>query len=255
MSQLRAAGYAPVAVPLIGIAPPTDPEPLLAAASRLFAGGFGWVAFTSVPAVQAILAMATTLGLLAPVPPGTAVAAVGPGTAGALTAAGIRVDLIPGSGGSAAALLDAWPLGRGTVFLPRSEIAGDELPEGLRDRGYDVSAVTAYRTVERAIPPAVAAELAEGGFAAVLLTSGSAARSLARVPSGVRAAVVAIGPSTARAATAAGLHVAAVAEHPTAEGLVAAVRSTLDVTGWAADRRSAVSSTPGHPGVEAMDTP
>lgn len=264
VTLLHAAGFAPVWVPLIAIAEPSDSEPLRQAVTRLASGGFDWVAFTSVPAVEAVLAVAGSLGVAVPIPGGTAVAAVGPATAGALARAGIGVDLVPSATGSAAALAQAWPIGQGeSVLLPRSELAALGLPEGLRDKGYDPVEVVAYRTIAAAVPPAVAADLAGGSFAAVVLGSGSAARSLARFPIGAGTAVVAIGESTAREATAAGLSIAAVAERPSAQSLVATVRHALRRTGGPAaqvtgqttddavahraDCPGAVPSTPGRP--------
>ncbi len=232
---LRAAGFIPVVAPLIEIAAPTDRAALRAAVSELMAGGYDWVAFTSVPAVHALLAVAGELGDGAPadggparfLAGGTRVAAVGPGTAAALRDVGVEVALTPPAGGSARALAESWPAGTGRVLIPRSDIAPSALPDALRAKGYAVDAVTAYRTVERALAPERAAELGAGGFAAVLLTSGSAARSLARYPVAPSTVVVAIGESTAAAAWAAGLTVGSVAAEPTAAGLVEAVRLAL----------------------------
>lgn len=234
---LRAGGFEPVAVSLIEIAPPADPGPLQQAVTRLFADGYDWVAFTSVPAVRAVVALAAEFSdsgpALAPrrtlsdLSPGTRFAAVGPGTAAALAACGVEVALVP-AGGSARALAASWPAGGGTVLLPRSDIAPSLLPDALRANGYDVDAVTAYRTVSAPLSPDCAAELAAGGFVAVALASGSAARALARYPVGGSTVVVAIGQSTAAAASAAGLTVAAVAAEPSPAGLMAALRLALD---------------------------
>jgi uroporphyrinogen-III synthase len=224
---LDAVGFTAVPVPLIRVAPPADPGPLRSAVSRLAAGHYAWAAFTSVPAVDAVLGTgAATPGLA--VSPATRVAAVGPGTAGALGRAGIHVDLVPGAGGSAAELADAWPSGTGSVLLPRSDIATVDLPDSLRAKGYDVETVVAYRTVEAEVPAHVITELADGGFAAVLLGSASAARSLARFSIAGCTAVVAIGTPTARAAAAAGLAVTTVATRPTAAGLAEATRIAVE---------------------------
>lgn len=259
-SLLEAAGFEPVAVPLIEILPPSDSEALRHAVTRLASGAFDGVAFTSIPAVDAVLSIASTLGITTPVAERTLVAAVGPGTAAALAAARVEVSLVPASGGSAVALADAWPSagaladawpsagalagawpsavppghvwpsgGRGSVLLPRSEIADRTLPDALRAKGFHVVTVVAYRTVERPIPAGVAAELAAGEFAAVVVTSGSGARSLARHTVSPDTAVVAIGDATAAVAAAAGLQVAAVAAEPTPAGLVLAVRAAIDV--------------------------
>jgi uroporphyrinogen-III synthase len=228
---LAAAGLMAVAVPLIRVTAPTDPGPLRRAVSRLAAGDYRWVAFTSVPAVEAVLAIGGAAGLV--VPRGTRVAAVGPGTAESLSRAGVPVDLVPDAGGSAADLAEAWPTGTGAVLLPRSEIATPELPHSLRARGHDVDTVIAYRTVDADVPATVAAELAAGGFAAVVVGSASAARSLARFSLAEGTAVVAIGMPTARAATVAGLAVTAVAARPTPAGLAEATRIAVEPGGTA----------------------
>jgi uroporphyrinogen-III synthase len=171
---------------------------------------------------------------------GTRVAAVGPGTARALRHAGIRVDLMPPEGGSAALLAAAWPTeppGR-TVLLPRSDRAADTLPEALRAAGYRVTAVRAYRTVPLPVPAPVGRELAAGRVDAVLLTSPSTATALAGTPLPDHLVVIAIGRPTADAAAQHGIAVAAIAHRPTTTGLLDAL------IGVAAARVSAVG-TPG----------
>jgi uroporphyrinogen-III synthase len=132
------------------------------------------------------------------------IAAIGPGTAEALRAHGLRVDLVA-STHTQEGLRDELPGGR--VLLAAAE--------GARQDVLDADFLPLYRTVElRPDPPEV--ELA-------LLLSGSAARALAAT--GARVPVVAIGPQTAAAARAAGLEVAAVAATHDLDGLVEAVRS------------------------------
>jgi uroporphyrinogen-III synthase len=75
--------------------------------------------------------------------------------------------------------------------------------------------------------------LAAGEVDAVMLTSGSVATQLAATCPAIKEStiVIAIGPTTAAVATAAGLKVAAVADKPTYEALIEALsRSTGRIT-------------------------
>ena len=91
---------------------------------------------------------------------GLKIAAVGDKTAEAIAAWGLRADLVPSGEQSAAGLLADWPpydelldpINR--VFLPRADIATENLVAGLIDLGWECDDVTAYRTVRAAPPPA-----------------------------------------------------------------------------------------------------
>jgi len=59
------------------------------------------------------------------------------------------------------------------------DIATETLAEGLRERGWEIEDVTAYRTVRAAPPPATTREMIKtGGFDAVCFTSSSTVRNL-----------------------------------------------------------------------------
>ncbi|GGL84664.1 uroporphyrinogen-III synthase [Nakamurella endophytica] len=226
-AALRSAGAEPEAVPLIATGPPADPAALDRAARELAAGAYRWVGWTSAVAVDAVTARAAALGLRPWVAPGTRVAAVGAATAARLARASVAVDLVPAGAGSAAALGQAWPpAGPGdSVLLPQSAIAAPDLAVALRDKGYLVRVVDAYRTVTVPPPPPVARRLAEGAYRAVLLHSPSAVAALAGIPVAAGTVVGAVGPSTARAATEAGLAVGFVAAAPTDAALLAGLRA------------------------------
>jgi uroporphyrinogen-III synthase len=122
-------------------------------------------------------------------------------------------------------LLAEFPRAPARVFVAQADRAGSALADGLSALGHQVEAVTAYRTVIRCPEPAELAELAT--VDAVVFASGSAAsawvRALGRSAPGV---VVAVGPSTARAARTEGLvvsHVAPAPDAPTVAGLIARV--------------------------------
>uniref|UniRef100_UPI003B3AC639 uroporphyrinogen-III synthase n=1 Tax=Nakamurella sp. TaxID=1869182 RepID=UPI003B3AC639 len=194
-------------------------------------GEYAWVVFTSVNAVDAVVTRAAALGV-GPVPADPRVAVVGPGTARAARAAGLPVDLIPATGGSAAELAEVFPRaadagpeagGPAAALLPRSVRAPDLLPDALAGKGYRVDDVVAYRTVVRPPAPVIARRLAAGDFDAVLLTSPSTVQALAGLPVAGRTALGAIGRPTRSAAAAAGRDIAFVATEPTGAGLVAAL--------------------------------
>ncbi len=224
---LRRAGAEPLHVPLIDTRPLPDSPEVRSAAADLAAGTFDWVSFTSAAAVTAMLQAARRIGADRPIGGSTRVAAVGPATAEALRRAGIRVDLVPGAPGSAAALVAAWPsepMGR-RVLLPRSDLARPELPNALRATGYRVREVCAYHTVTLPVPASIAREITAGTIDAILLTSPSVAGALTGTPIAPRSTVVAIGRPTAVAAAEAGISVTATGLEPSAAGLLEALTS------------------------------
>ena len=124
---------------------------------------------------------------------------------------------------SAAGLLEDWPeydelldpINR--VFLPRADIATENLVAGLIDLGWECDDVTAYRTVRAAPPPApVRDAIKSGKFDAVVFTSSSTVRNLVGIagkphPSTV---IAVIGPATAKTAEEHGLRVDVLAPKP-----------------------------------------
>ena len=96
------------------------------------------------------------------------------------------------------------------VLLPRADIATETLAAGLRDRGWEIDDVTAYRTVRAAPPPAPIREaIKTGGFDAVCFTSSSTVRNLVGIAGKphARTIVACIGPKTAETAREFGLRV------------------------------------------------
>ncbi len=191
-ARLEALGHEVVRCPLIRIEPlgedPVDPEP------------YDWVVVTS-PNGAAELARRLTR-------PPAQIAAIGPGTAEALRALGLEVDLVPAVSTQEGLLAELPP---GRVLLAAAEGARRLLVD---ERAADF--VPLYRTVEvrPEQPP-------EGDLA--LLASASAARAFAAT--GARIPVVAIGPRTAAAALELGLDLAGIAESHDVEGLLDVVRS------------------------------
>lgn len=232
-AALRRYGAVPVEVPTISVEPPRTPQQMERAIEGIEAGRYQWIAFTSVNAVRAIRERLERRGLDARHLAGLKVAAIGQTTAAALLDFGVRADLVPDPGSqSSVGLLDVWPerdrdldpIGR--VFLPRADIATETLVEGLRQLGWEVDDITAYRTV-RAAPPAapIRESIKTGGFDAVVFTSSSTVRNLVGIAGKPHASTVvaAIGPETAKAAREHGLTVAVEPEQSTIESLVVAL--------------------------------
>jgi uroporphyrinogen-III synthase len=184
-------------------------------------GQFDWLIVTSATTVDVLAGQSVT------VPASTKIAAVGETTAAALAVAGYHVEFIPEGDNSARGLLKEWPTTEitGRVLVPQSDIAEPTLVSGLAELGLDVQFVSAYRTVGVPIAEHVAADVASGRIGAVLVTSGSVARQVAKQLSPLPAGtiVACIGPRTAFDARAAGLTVDVIAESRSADALVDAL--------------------------------
>lgn len=235
--QFEAAGAEVLPAEFLRIGPPVDLDALETAARGWTAGRYSWLAVTSRNAVEAL---ARAAGGTLEVPAGSAVAAVGAATVEACVAAGLEVAVVPTAHGGAIALAAAVPVtdgGERPVLAPLGNRAAGTLAEALAERGWAVDEVEAYRTEPGPgmDAPALAA-LAAGAVDAVLLTSGSVAEAFAAQAGDVRGTiVVAIGATTALAARAAGVAVAAVADEPTFDGLARALGTALEGKGGVAD--------------------
>ena len=147
------------------------------------------------------------------------IACVGAATAEKVRAFGIVPDLVPSAPeqeSSSEGLLAIFPPHDDVldpvdrVLLPRADIATETLAAGLRDRGWEIDDVTAYRTVRAAPPPAPIREaIKTGGFDAVCFTSSSTVRNLVGIAGKphARTIVACIGPQTAETAREFGLRV------------------------------------------------
>ena len=226
---LRTAG-AQVDALALTVSTPLDSAQLDAACDRLAHGAYAWVVFSSWRAARAVVSSLPRARSR-----GTRIAAVGQATA-QWTAdhAGVSADLT--GAGSAAALLECFPApssGERSVLIPRSAVAPDTLPDGLRALGWRVEAVEAYTTT-----PADAADIdaniagifRAGYYDGAVLTASSQARALPPLlglPSPTTR-VVTIGAPTALAARRQGIAVAAQASSPTPDAIVRALIDALD---------------------------
>lgn len=231
-ARLRSYGAVSEEVPTISVEPPRNPQQMDKAVRGLVEGRYEWVAFTSVNAVKAVREKFDEYGLDARAFSGLKIAAVGDKTAEAIATWGIRADLVPSGEQSAAGLLEDWPpydelldpINR--VFLPRADIATENLVAGLVELGWEVDDVTAYRTVRAAPPPAPTREaIKTGKFDAVLFTSSSTVRNLVGIAGKPHASTIiaCIGPATAKTAEEHGLRVDVLAETPSVEVLADAL--------------------------------
>jgi uroporphyrinogen III methyltransferase / synthase len=214
--RLGVHGAVPVEVPTISVEPPRSPAQMERAVKGLVDGRYQWVVFTSTNAVRAVWDKFGEFGLDARAFAGVKIACVGEATAERVRSMGIVPELVPSGEQSSDGLLADFPpfddildpVDR--VLLPRADIATETLAAGLRERGWEIDDVTAYRTVRAAPPPAETREMIKtGGFDAVCFTSSSTVRNLVGIAGKphARTIVACIGPATAETAVEFGLRV------------------------------------------------
>ena len=220
--KIRALGGEPIEFPTIDFAPLDDFREMDIALARVHK--FDWVVFTSANGVRAVSERTRALGLEMQTFASAKIAAIGPATARALEALGLRVDFIPTKflGEQIATEL---PIERGQrALLLRADIASDVLARGLDARGVAVTNIDAYRTV---MPQKRDLDFSQ--IDAVTFTSSSTVRNFIAMMNSdgrerlARAAIFCIGPVTADTARELGLRVDAVATDHTIDGLVSAI--------------------------------
>ncbi len=220
-ARLEAQGASVVAFPTIEIQPPADWKPLDTAIARL--ESFDWLIFTSANGVRLFTerldASSRDLrGLRA------RICAIGPGTAAAVAALHLKVDLMPAEyvAESVVAAFEKISLEGARILLPRAAKARDLIPAELEKRGARVTLVEAYRTVR----PPQARWPDDFNPDWITFTSSSTVENFcslygAERLEGVR--VASIGPITSATARRLGLGVAVEANEHTFDGLVDAI--------------------------------
>ena len=160
-------------------------------------------------------------------------AAVGPATASAAAAEGFTIDYVAREFLGVALARELGESLRGKkALLPRSERAGRDLPDALKNAGADVTEVMAYHTGGiGAAEPRVLEAVREARVDVVSFFSPSAVENLrgefgAEVLDRLagQAALAAVGPVTAAALRKAGLPVAIEAPEATAESMTLAIQ-------------------------------
>jgi uroporphyrinogen III methyltransferase/synthase len=134
------------------------------------------VCLTSPVGVDALFERLRAGGLDARALAGTRVAAIGPGTADALSAHGIVADVIPARAvaeGLVEALANVTPPVR-RALIARATEGRDVLPDALRARGAEVDVLTLYETVADAPPAHVLREALAADY--ITFTSASTVR-------------------------------------------------------------------------------
>jgi len=218
--RLRDEGAHALVVPTIEIVDPVDGGAALSdAIARL--SSYDWVVLTSANGASRFcerLRDGRDLG-------GVRLAAIGPGTAEVLADHNLVADLVPDRF-IAESLLEVFPLphvGGGRVLLARAEVARDVLPDGLRDMGWQVEVVDAYRTIP-VVPTEEDREKVRDADVVTFTSSSTVENWIASFGVDTLPELVAcIGPITADTARRAGLRVDVVADVHTIDGLVDAL--------------------------------
>jgi len=222
--------------PTIAFEPPRDPSSACDVVRRL--ERFDWLVFSSATGVKFFL---DRLDAASPAlrPRAARIAAVGPGTAASLERAGLTPALVARQShaeGLAEALRQELAPGERVLWV-RPEKARTVLVDALEALGAIVEPVVFYRTVPAPGTPAIATEVGQDRFEAVVFTSPSTFRMLLealpeprdRVFEALsRAALIAIGPITAAALEQAGLPPASVATSPLDAAVEAAILTAIE---------------------------
>jgi uroporphyrinogen III methyltransferase/synthase len=221
---LRALGATVAELPAIRIEPRLGSAEVGGAVAQI--GEYALICLTSPNGAHLLFDALAGAGLDARALHGATVAAIGPGTASALSDHGIEADVVPErfvAEALAEALAGVDVEGR-RVLIARAAEARDVLPAALRERGAEVDVVTLYETL-RDDPSEAEVEAAQDADY-LTFTSSSTVRNLVealgeRLPQEAR--VVSIGPVTSEAARDAGLELHIEAERHDVEGLVEAL--------------------------------
>lgn len=183
-ARFAALGARVIQFPTIAIKPLAADAGLDAALDRL--STYGWLIFTSVNGVRFFRERVDARGLDARILAGVRVAAIGPATAEAVRAMGVRPDFVPETyvAESVAEGLLKSGAAKGRVLLPRAREAREALPDILRRAGAQVDVVPVYETVPAPGGKDEVLRLLEGGrLDCVTFGSSSTVRNfLAAVP-------------------------------------------------------------------------
>ena len=234
VTALSEAGAVPVEFPTIRVMPPGDGFAALdAAIARLHAAGgvpaYDWVIFTSVNGVEQFFARLDREGDVRDLK-GVKLGAIGPATAAALEARGLRLDFVPAEYRAEAVLEGLLERGAAgsRVLIPRAKEAREVLPDKLAEAGAAVEVVPAYETVLDETGAARMKDmLSAGEIDIITFTSSSTVKNFVQLLEGfdfqalpASVTIACIGPVTAETARELGLRVDLVADEYTIPGLV-----------------------------------
>jgi uroporphyrinogen-III synthase len=187
-----------------------------------------WVIATSVNAIKFWLEIVGSDKLAdAVTQEGLRFAAIGKATAKALTHLGATNVLTPQDATSSSLVTSLLAFPPATAIIPRGNLAMPNLPRELRSAGWTVRTGIVYTTSPVSQEPKSVSMARSGDIGAVLFRSPSAARAfLARIPK-PEIPIICAGPTTAKAAMALGIKVAAISENPTPDTVAATIVSLL----------------------------
>jgi uroporphyrinogen III methyltransferase / synthase len=217
-ARLRSLGASVVEAPAIKIVPLEGPPPEVS--------GYDLVCLTSPNGVRLLFERLAARGLDARSLSGARVAAIGPGTARALSEHGVIADVVPErfvAEGLVEALADV-PVSR--ALVARAAEARDVLVDALRARGAEVDVLALYETVAEPLGESQAEAVRAADY--VTFTSSSTVRFLLEslggaAAAGLRGRLVSIGPVTSATLREHGLAVDVEAERHDIDGLVDAL--------------------------------
>ena len=223
-ATLAALGADVIELPAIRVVPRIDSAEVSDAVGAIHS--YALVCLTSPNGVWLLFDALEAAGLDARALANATVAAIGPGTARALAARGIRADVVPERSVAEALVesLEAVDVTDRPVLVARAADARDVLPDALRERRAKVDVVALYETVADEPDPEAVEAASSADY--VTFTSSSTVRNFVAAIGGgfpERARVVSIGPVTSEAAREAGLTVDLEAESHDLDGLVEAL--------------------------------
>jgi uroporphyrinogen III methyltransferase/synthase len=225
--RLADLGADVVEAPVIRIVPRPMEGELATALDRI--REYALVCLTSPNGAALLMDALARRGLDARALAGSTVAAIGPGTAAALIARGVRADVVPERSVAEALVeaLDQVELHGRRALVARAAAARDLLPDALRERGAEVDLVALYDTVAEPLSEAQIEAITGADY--VTFTSSSTVTNLADALAAAGAAlnestrVVSIGPITSATARELGIDVHVEADRHDVEGLVDAL--------------------------------
>ena len=220
-ARLQRLGARTVQAPVIRI------EPLQpAGGAPLELDRYDLVCLTSPNGVERLFELLAGQGKEARALAGRTVAAIGPGTAAALAAHGVRADVVP-ERFVAEALVDALaPIPLRRALVARARQAREVLPQALRARGVEVEVVALYETLAEPLGERALAQARTADY--ITFTSSSTVRFFLEAAGGTaelspQTRIVSIGPVTSATLAAAGLAPHVEAEQHDIDGVVAAI--------------------------------
>jgi len=180
---------------------------------------YDWVVFTSPNSVDELLSVVPDLRYLGAVK----IAAIGQGTESALNNWHLKADLLPHEAVAeslATALINLSGPAGPRVLFPKAAGAREVLGNLLRESGWQVDEVEAYRTEVGEADPTMAEAISKAN--AITFTSSSTVTNFVKLfgKRTVPPVVACIGPVTAQTAASEGLQVSVVASQHSLEGLV-----------------------------------